>query len=506
MKDEQPLKKNRKKLDLKQLFGGEIDLTTGNLLAKMALFTLPIILLSLLQLLYSSADEYVVANFGGGYKSMNAIGSNSSLINLLIGLFVGVSIGANVVVAKAKGEKDPVTAHRAIEASMVLSLGFGILVAIVGYFVAPYLLELMETPSEYLDKATIYLRWYFVGMPFLMVFNFGAAILRAMGDSKRPLYALIFCGTLNVALNFLFVIVFNLDVAGVAITTVISEFLEAILVVAFLMTGPNHFAYFSFKDMALYKEETKAVLKNGIPAGMQSFIFSASNVFIQWGVNSYSDAAVSNDVAVAGNTASVTIEGYIWIVLDAFAVASVAIVAQNYGAGKKENIRKALKMSLLYVTILGLGLGGLAAIFRNELCGIFITPASFTDANGVVDMVKYQASLTVGGERLTLIGLTYFLDGIMDTSSAFCQGLGHAKTPPLITFFAVTVLRIVFIMTVWEHVEFFHTLPWLWSTWPISWCIAIATYYCFIPGYIRKADRDIDARSAQAINAPLGNK
>jgi putative MATE family efflux protein len=501
-----PPKKRRKKLNFGRIFAGDVDLTTGNLLAKMAIFTFPIILLSLLQLLYSSADEYVVANFGGGYQSMNAIGSNSSLISLLIGLFVGISIGANVVVARAKGAQDEATAHRAIEASMVLSLFFGIAVAVIGYFLAPYLLRLMETPSEFLDKATIYLRWYFVGLPFLMVFNFGAAILRAMGDSKRPLYALIFCGTLNVGLNFLFVIVFNLDVAGVAITTVISEFLEALLVVVFLMTGRGHFAYFSFKDLALYEKETRAVLKNGIPAGLQSFIFSASNVFIQWGVNSFSNATVSNDVAVAGNTASVTIEGYIWIVLDAFAVASVAIVAQNYGAGKKENIRKALWMSLVYVSILGLTLGGLAALFRNQLCGIFITPASFKDSAGVVDLAKYQASLEVGGERLTLIGLTYFLDGIMDTSSAFCQGLGHAKTPPLITFFAVTVLRIAFITTAWESVAFFHTLPWLWSTWPISWCLAIATYYCFIPRYLKKADAEIDKKNAAASSLALGHQ
>jgi Na+-driven multidrug efflux pump len=180
----------------------EIDLTTGNLFKKMIVFTIPILLLSLFQLLYSSMDQYVVSNFGGGHNSFDAISSNSSLINLLIGLFVGVSVGANVVVAKAKGQNNPEKAHKAIESAMILSVIFGIAMAFIGYFLAPTLLEWMQTPKQYIAYSTIYLQWYFIGLPFLMVFNFGASCLRAMGDSKRPLYALLACGILNVALNF----------------------------------------------------------------------------------------------------------------------------------------------------------------------------------------------------------------------------------------------------------------------------------------------------------------
>jgi putative MATE family efflux protein len=494
--------KKRSRIDLGKIFAGEIDLTTGNLFAKMSLFSLPIMLLSLLQLLYSSADEFVVANWGGGYTSMNAVGCNSALISLIIGFFVGISVGANVVVAKEKGRKDPASAHRAIESSMALSVVFGLIVAVAGYFSARGLLELMQTPVEFLDKATDYLQWYFIGMPFAMIFNFGSAILRAEGDSKRPLYALLFCGTLNVGLNFLFVMVFGLDVKGVAMTTVISEFLEAILVVIFLMNGKNHFAYFSFKDIAIYPQETAAILKNGIPAGFQSLAFSISNVFIQWGVNSYSDARVTNDVAVAGNTASTVLEGYISIVMDAFSTAVIAIVAQNYGAGNKKYIRKTLWMSIAYITGLGLLLGLLATIFRYQLCGIFISQASFTDATGFFDEAKYEAAMELATTRLMIISLTYFLDGVMNAASAFCRGLEHAKTPTFVTLVAVTVFRIAFILLLWMPNDFFHTLPWLWSIWPISWVFAIIAYFCFIPKYIRQAEAEIDARPKSGSPVP----
>jgi hypothetical protein len=204
----------KEKLKRYNPFAGQIDLTSGNLFEKMMLFTIPILLLALFQLLYSSMDQIVVTNFGGGTPSFDAIGSNSSLINLLIGLFVGVSVGANVVVAKAKGENKPEVAHRAIESAMILSALFGVVVGVIGYFMSPYFLEWMQTPQSYIKNSVVYLQLYFVGLPFLMIFNFGAACLRAMGDSKRPLYALLACGILNVALNFLFVCGFGMTSDG----------------------------------------------------------------------------------------------------------------------------------------------------------------------------------------------------------------------------------------------------------------------------------------------------
>jgi putative MATE family efflux protein len=473
---------------------GEIDLTTGNLFKKMILFTTPIVLLSVVQLLYSSMDQYVVSNFGGGSRSFDAIGSNNALINLIIGLFVGISVGANVVVARARGARDAEKAHRAIETAMVLSLISGIFVAALGYFIAPFLLEVMKTPDSYIKMSVVYLRWYFLGIPFLMIFNFGAACLRAMGDSKRPLYALLGCAALNVALNFLFVVGFNMksngdDVSAVGMTTVISQAVEAVLTIIFLAKAKGSFAHFSFKDAKLYPAETKEILKHGIPAGLQSFVFSFSNVFIQASVNSFSIPGVlSEEVAVAGNSASIQIEGYIWIVMNGFSTAVVAIVAQNYGAGNKDNIKKALWMSLLSSTVLGLTLGGLAVILYRPLLGIFLPQ------NGFDSQADWEQAIEVGRQRLLLIGLTYFLDGWMDNTSAFCRGLGHPNTPTVITFLAVTLFRIIFITTAWTYVEFFHTLSWLWSTWPISWVLAVASYYCFVPGYIKKAFAEIDSR------------
>ncbi|MFA6620608.1 MAG: MATE family efflux transporter, partial [Bacilli bacterium] len=346
-----------------------------------------------------------------------------------------------------------------------------------------------------------YLRLYFIGLPFLMIFNFGAACLRAMGDSKRPLYALLACGILNVALNFLFVCGFGMqkngqDVIAVGFTTVISQAVAAVLIVLFLAQKNKSFAWLTFKDLRLYRGETHGILKHGIPAGLQSLVFSISNVFIQASVNGFGSTPLEQEISVAGNSASIQIEGYIWIVMNSFSTAVVAIVAQNYGAGKKEKITKALWMSLISSTVLGLSLGGVAVLAYRPLLGIFLTEDGFIQEGLSPADAKtaYESAMEVGRQRLLLIGLTYFLDGWMDNTSGFCRGLGHPNTPTIITFLAVTVFRLIFILAVWNNVAYFHTLPWLWSTWPFSWVLAVAAYYCFVPSYIKQAFKDIDKR------------
>src|SRR5574344_1248884 len=499
----------KEKLKRYNPFSGQIDLTSGNLFEKMMLFTIPILLLSLFQLLYSSMDQIVVTNFGGGTPSFDAIGSNSSLINLLIGLFVGVSVGANVVVAKAKGENKPEVAHRAIQSAMILSLLFGVVVGIAGYAMSPTLLKWMGTPKSYIQSSIVYLRLYFIGLPFLMIFNFGSACLRAMGDSKRPLYALLACGILNVALNFLFVCGFGMksngqDVFAVGLTTVLSQAVEAVLLVLFLIQKKS-FAFFSFKDLKLYPEETRQILKHGIPAGLQSLVFSISNVIIQSSVNGFGSTDLEKEISVAGNSASIQIEGYIWIVMNSFSTAVVAIVAQNYGAGNKDNIKKALWLSLVSSTVLGLLLGGIAVLAYKPLLGIFLTESGFEAEapSHEAALQAYNSAMEVGHQRLMLIGLTYFLDGWMDNTSGFCRGLGHPNTPTIITFLAVTVFRLVFILTLWTYNPYVHTLPWLWSTWPISWVLAVSAYYCFVPSYIKKAFAEIDRRNAAIQSASV---
>lgn len=480
---------------LRHLFGSEIDLTSGSLAGKMLLYTVPIVALSLLQLLYSSVDEIVVSYYGGGYSSMNAIGSNSALINLLIGLFVGTSVGSNVVVAKAVGQKDQKTAQNALESSILLAFISGIFIGALGAGIAPYLLIAMQTPASILPKATDYLRIYFAGMPFLLVFNFGSAILRALGDSKRPLYALASCGAINVALNFLFVITFQLDVAGVALTTLISEFLEAVLILIFLSSKREKFIRLNLRKIRFHKEELLAVLKSGIPAGLQSFVFSVSNVFIQASVNSYSDALWSSEVAMTGNTASQQIEGYIYIILDAFSVATTAVVAQNYGARKKENLKKALFLGVGYVAGFGFLVGLTCFLLRDTLNGLFISKESFTN-NGVFDSDSYQKALDVANLRLSIIGLTYFLDGIMEIFGSYCRGLGHSKTPTIVIFLSCTCLRLIYILAFWNNFEAIHTLPWLWCTWPVSWVVANIAFLFIVPRYHKKALEEIDKESA----------
>lgn len=465
------------------IFGGEMDLTGDHLFKNLLVFTFPIILLSLLQLLYTSADLLVVDFFGGGYYSFMAVSSNGSLINLIIGLFVGVSVGCNVVVAKARGQNDKEKAERTLASAFQLSIVFGILIGIIGYFLAPNMLELMDTPIDVLPLASVYLRYYFIGLPFLMVFNFLSAILRGIGDSKRPLYALIICGLVNIGLNFLFVSVFHMDVQGVAIATVISEAMEALMTVFFLIFGKGLYIHLSFKALLhIHENEVKEILANGIPAGLQSLVFSISNVFIQRSVNDMGAAAL------AGNSASSQAEGYIYAVLNGFSVAVVAIVAQNVGAGNERNIKRILWYSMATVTGIGLLLGFIFFLLREPFIGLFIRSESIDDVN------EYNLAMRYGEERLTLIGLTYFLDGLMDSESAYCRGLGHSSTPTIITFFGCCLLRILFIETLYKFVPFFHTLPWLWSSWPISWVITDALYFLFIPRYTRNALQEIASR------------
>jgi putative MATE family efflux protein len=470
------------------------DLTGTHLFKKMIVFTIPILLLSLCQLVFYSIDQMIVSNFGGGENSFAAVSSNNAIVNLLIGSFLGVSVGANVVLATALGKKDILSAQRIVSSAMVLSVYIGVAVAVIGIPISRYLLIMMATPSSVLDEATIYLQCCFIGMPFLMIFNFAAACFRAVGDSKRPLYVLVGAGIVNILLNLLFVLGLGMkengrDVLGVGLATVISQVFEAAAVCLMLFRSSDPFIKLSFKGLRLYKEETKEVLKNGLTAGFQFFVFSLSNVLIQRSVNSYSDENISQLVAMNGNGAALQLESYISMVLKAFGVALVVAVAQNYGAGNKENLKKVLWISLLSTTALSLTMGGLAVIFYRPLLSIFLPKSAFADED------NWNKAIEVGHQRLLYIGLAYCVDAWMDNTAAYCRGLGHAYTPPIITFIFVTVYRVVFILAVWNNVAYLHTLPWLWSTWPISWALSVLAYWCFMPSYLKKAFKDIDSRS-----------
>jgi putative MATE family efflux protein len=468
----------RKTSKILSIWRDEVDLTSGNLFAKMLLFTFPVILSSLLQLLYSSADLLVVDYFGGGEFSMAAVGDNGSLISLIVNTFIGISVGANVIVASAKGAGDKEKASKALHSSLIVAAILGIFVACFGYRLAPYFLAAMHTPSQIIGLASVYLRIYFLGVPFILIFNFGSAILRAMGDSRRPLLALIGCGVLNVGLNLLFVIVFKKDVWGVAVATVISEGLEAFLTLYFLAHHKRGFVSLERKKLSYDSEVGGEVLRHGIPAGLESLIFSISNVVIQAQANKYDAFAVS------GNTASDNIEGYIFVILEAFAVAVSSIVSQNYGANKKENLRKSLLYSFLTITVLGLLLGGFAAIFRRQLIGLFI----HSEGAGQAEAMK------VGTERLVLMGLSYWICAMMDVFSAYLRGIKHPIAPTVVTIICACAMRFLWVYAFYERIPSLHTLLWLYAAYPITWVIADLTYLAVIPHFTKKAYRDIDLR------------
>jgi putative MATE family efflux protein len=437
------------------------DFTTDHLFKKMIQFTIPIILISLFQLFFYSMDQLVVSNFGGGQTSFAAISSNNALINLYVSFFVGLSIGANVIVARARGTKNTLSAHRAIQSSMVIALISGVLVAVIGYFTARYQLIAMGTPKEILPQATLYLQLVFCGMPFVIIFNFGAACLRAMGDSKRPLYALIGCGIVNVGLNLLLVLGLGMksdgkDVLAVGLATIVSQVVEALLIILFQLSKKNEFANLTLSYLKPYSGESKGILRHGIPAGLQYLAFTLSNVLIQRSVNTYSDGEVTRLIAMNGNAAALQVEGYISMIIKAFSVAIVVIAAQNVGAGNKENLKKTLKYCLLTTCSVSLALGLLAFLLYKPLLSLFLPLSAFTGEGISADQAQtsWELALSVGRRRLLIIGLTYFLYALMDNTAAFCRGLGHPNTPSIIAFFCVTFYRVVFILTLWNLVPY----------------------------------------------------
>lgn len=467
---------------------GDIDLTTGNLFWKIIVFALPIIFASLVQLLYTSADLLVVQYFGGGNYSMAAVGGNGSLVNLVVNTFVGVSVGANVVAAIYKGANDQESTERVLYSSLILSVGMGTLVALIGYFGAETFLRWMNTPADILPLAAAYLRIYFLGVPFLMFYNFGAAILRACGDSKRPLITLLLCGAINVGLNFLFVVGFKMraggaDVEAVAITTVISEFLECLFLVYFLTNRKNDFIKIKWSRFRYYRKEGWQVLRNGLPACAEVLIFSITNVVIQSAANTLGSSNLT------GNAASDNIEGYLYAVLEAFAIIICSVVAQNYGANNKGNLKKAILYSLSIIAGFGIVLGAIVYLLRYQLIGIFVQPTSDSTFD-------YGAAMASGAGRLAIMGFFAFLCSMMDCFSGFLRGTKHSIVPTVVTLACVFSFRILFVFVFFKNDPSFQNIPALYAAYPISWGIACLAYAFILPHYYKKAAADIDAKLA----------
>lgn len=431
---------------------------SGPVLKKLLMFSLPLMASGVLQLLFNAADVIVVGKFAGD-NSMGAVGSTSSLINLFTNLFVGLSVGANVVAARAHGANSASDMHDTVHTSMLLSLICGTVLAIVGFILAPEMLVLMDATENLLPLAVTYLRIYFLGMPAMMVYNFGGAILRAVGDTKRPLYFLTAAGVINVLLNLLFVIVLKMDVAGVALATVISQCISAALTVICLIKD-NTEIHLNIRKLRIRRRILFAVMRVGLPAGFQGTIFSLSNVVIQSSINSF-----GNDAIVSGNSAAASIEGFIYMAMNTFYQAAISFTGQHMGAKKYSRIPKILASSLLCVTGTGLILGWTAFMLGRPLLGIYSNSSIVIDA---------------GMARLSVIATTYALCGMMDVMVGMLRGLGYSIMPMIVSLLGACGLRILWIMTVFQIPEY-HSPSTVYLSYPMSWGVTLLVHViCYI--------------------------
>ena len=440
----------------------EIDMCNGPLLGKLLIFSLPLMLSGILQLLFHAADLIVVGQFATNSKTaLAAVGSTGSLTNLIINVFIGLSVGSNVLVARFYGAKRNDEVNRVVHTSIMISIIFGIFLAFFGVATARYLLELMDTPEDVLDQATLYMRIYFAGMPVIMLYNFGSAILRAMGDTKRPLYYLLIAGIVNVILNLIFVIQFHLDVAGVAIATVISQAISAALIVLSL-TKSDGPCRLNLRKLRIHKTELLRMAQIGLPAGFQGAIFSISNVLIQSSINSF------GSTAMAGSTASANIEGFVYTAMNTFHHTAVNFTSQNLGAHKFDRIKKSILLNIVLVSIVGILLGGGAYLLGPELLRIY---------NKDAEVVSY------GMIRLLYVCVPYFLCGIMDTLVGGIRGMGVSVLPMFTSLIGACGLRILWIYTIFQWDR---TLPVLFLSYPVTWLItALAHTVCCIIVYRR---------------------
>lgn len=435
----------------------ELDMTSGPLLKKIIVFTIPVLLSGVLQLLFNAADIIVVGNFAGD-NAMAAVGSTASLVSLMTNLFIGISAGANVAVANFYGSKDDEAVQETVHTSVILSVVGGAGLMLIGLLLARPILELMGSPEAVLPLSALYLRIFFLGMPGSLLFNFCASILRATGDTKHPLYYLSVAGILNVVLNLFFVIVLNMSVAGVALATIISQYVSAFLIVR-RMTRLNSSIRIQWSKLRVSKSKLLRILRVGIPAGIQSSLFALSNVVIQSAINSF------GEVVMAANTASTNIEGFVYIAMNSVYQAAMNFSGQNYGAGRYKRLHKVLFECLGLVTFVGLVLGGGAYLFGRPLLHIY------TDSAMVI---------TFGLQRMEIICLTYFLCGWMDTIVGVMRGMGYGIMPMLVSLVGSCLFRILWVQTIFQV---YHTLPMLYISWPITWVITFLMHvvcYCGI--------------------------
>ena len=448
----------------------EIDMTEGPILPKILAFSGPLILTGILQLLYNAADVIVVGNYAG-HEALAAVSSTGSLINLLVNVFMGLSVGASVVIARYYGARDVISLRKAEHTAMTMALVMGVGVGIFGFLAARPMLQLMDSPEDVIDGAALYVRIYFLGMPANMLYNFGAGVLRAIGDTKRPMYYLIVAGMINVLLNLLLVIIFHLDVAGVAIATVASQVISAVLVLLCLFRSRS-VIHLNLQECRIDRKSAREIIRIGLPAGLQGSLFSISNVLIQSSVNSF------GSLVVAGNGVASNIEGFVYTSMNAQHQAAMTFASQNYGAGKADRVRKTLWCCLGSVTVIGLVMGLVFRLFGPQLMSLYNSEPAVI-ANGLI--------------RMDIIMPTYFLCGLMDVMVGELRGIGFSVMPMIVSLTGACLLRIVWILTVFATD---HSLTVLYLSYPVSWFVTFAIHFLCYQIAGRKRLRQLEEQAA----------
>lgn len=425
-----------------------IDMVNGPLMKNIFLFAVPLMFTNFLQILFNAADTVVVGKFAG-QDALAAVGATGSLVFFLTAIFNGLSTGTNVIIARLLGSKDETRIQKAVHTSITIAILSGILLFFVGGVFSKPLLQMMSTPENIIDKSSLYMKIYFAGVIFLLVYNFGAAILRSKGDTKRPLYFLMFSGVINVLLNLVFVIVLKISVAGVALATVISEAISAFLVIYTLIKETDE-THLNIKKLGIDFGITFDIMKIGIPAGIQGMVFSISNVVIQSSINSFGSSTI-----VAGNAAAANLEGFVYIGMMAFTQACITFTSQNIGAHKESAVKKIMLITLLLTTISGFAVGLVVWFFGDFFLGLYANDAKVIE---------------VGMIRMTYVGLLLALNGILDIFVCSMRGMGYSTVPTLVSVVGICGVRLLWI---WNVFAVYNTLPVIYMCFPISWIVTL---------------------------------
>lgn len=435
----------------------EMDMCNGPILSKMLLFAIPLMCSSMLQMLFNAVDIIVVGHFAGD-NSLAAVGANTSLIGLVTNLFLGFSIGANVLAARYYGAKREKELSETVHTAILLSVFCGVVLTLVGFFGARQILVWMQTPPEVLGLAALYLRIYFLGMTATMLYNFGSAILRAVGDTKRPLYYLLLAGVVNVILNLFFVIELHMDVAGVALATVLSQCISAFLVIRCLMREESGIRLIP-RRLHIHADKLTGILKIGLPAGVQGVIFSLSNVVIQSSINSF------GAVIVAGNSAAANLESFVYFAMNAFHQATISFTGQNMGAGNYRRIRRIVLTGEICVLAVGVAFGNLLVFAGEPLLGIYSSSPKV---------------IAAGMNRLRVVSRTYALCGMMDVMVGALRGVGYSVMPMAVSLVGVCGVRLLWLATVFQ-IPKYHTVHMIYISYPITWSL---TFLVFVVGFL----------------------